>query len=95
VLDMAAAVLSAGRAAHDVPADPELETGLSQVFIAIDASTLASGDDLTRVVDSIIASLQVRFPGQRTAETRARHSAEGIPVDPSAWRFARACASGP
>jgi 3-dehydro-L-gulonate 2-dehydrogenase len=91
VLDMVAAVLSGGRATHDVPADPEQETGLSQIFIAIDVASLASRDELARVVESIVVDLQVRFPGQRTAETRARGLADGIPVDPSAWEFAQAC----
>ena len=77
-----------------MPADPEQETALSQVFIAIDVSSLASGEELTRVVESILVDLQVRFPGQRTVETRARNLAEGIPVDPSAWLFAQTCASG-
>jgi len=94
VLDMVAAVLAGGRATHELPADPELETALSQVFIAIDVSSLASGEELTRVVESILVDLQVRFPGQRTVETRARNLAEGIPVDPSAWQFAQTCASG-
>jgi len=93
VLDMVAAVLSGGRATHDVPADPERETGLSQVFIAIDVASLASGDEIARVVDSIVADLQVRFPGQRTAETRARALVDGIPVDADAWQFAQTCAS--
>jgi 3-dehydro-L-gulonate 2-dehydrogenase len=95
VLDMIAAVLSGGRATHDIPARPEEETGLSQVFLAIDAASLADRDEMTRVVDAILADLQVRFPGQRTAETRARNLAEGIPVDPSAWQFARTCADEP
>jgi 3-dehydro-L-gulonate 2-dehydrogenase len=94
VLDMVAAILAGGRATHEVPADPEQETGLSQVFIAIDVASLASREALTRVVESILADLQVRFPGQRTVETRARNLVEGIPVDPSAWQFAQTCASG-
>ena len=31
--------------------------------------------------------------GQRTADARMRHVSEGIAVDASAWRFARACAA--
>jgi 3-dehydro-L-gulonate 2-dehydrogenase len=93
LLDLVAALLSGGRATHQIPADPEQETGLSQMFIAIDAASLASRDELTRVAESIVADLQVRFPGQRTAETRARSLADGIPVDPSAWQFAQTCAS--
>ena len=54
---------------------------------------LASVGEMTRIVESVIADLQVRFPGQRTADARMRHVSDGIPVDPSAWRFAQACAA--
>ena len=36
LLDMMAALLSGGRATHEIPNDPEHEAGLSQVFLAID-----------------------------------------------------------
>jgi len=94
MLDMVAALLAGGRATHEIAGDPERETGLSQVFVAIDVASLAGGGEMTRVVESIVADLQVRFPGQRTAERRARHLADGIPVDPSAWAFVQACGSG-
>ena len=93
LLDLVATILSGGLATHQIPADPEKESGLSQVFIAIDPASLASVDEMTRIVESVIADLQVRFPGQRTADARMRHVSDGIPVDPSAWRFAQACAA--
>jgi 3-dehydro-L-gulonate 2-dehydrogenase len=93
MLDMIAALLSGGRATHEVPADPERETGLSQVFVAIDVVSLADRAEITRVVASILADPQIRFPGQRTLETRARSLAEGIPVDEAAWQFAETCAA--
>src|SRR5439155_1758714 len=93
MLDMVAAVLSGGRATHEVPAGPEEETGVSQVFVAIDVESLANHDQVTRVVDAILADLQVRYPGRRTIDDRARNLEQGIPVDPSAWRFAQTCAS--
>src|SRR6266850_3650169 len=89
MLDTIAAVLSGGRATHQIAARPEEETGVSQVFVAIDVASLADRDEVTRVADAILADLHVRYPGQRTVETRARNLAEGIPVDPSAWQFAR------
>ena len=91
LLDMMAALLSGGRATHEIPADPERETGLSQVFIAVDPSRFA-GVDTSRIADSVIDSLQARYPGERTLATRARSVTEGIPVDPSAWQFAQTCA---
>ena len=93
MLDMVAAVLSGGRATHEVPAGPEEETGVSQVFVAIDVESLANHDQVARVVDAILADLQVRYPGRRTIDDRARNLEQGIPVDPSAWRFAQTCAS--
>jgi 3-dehydro-L-gulonate 2-dehydrogenase len=93
LLDLVATMLSGGLATHEIAPDPEKESGLSQVFIAIDPAAVATAGEMTRVVESVLADLQVRFPGQRTADARMRHIADGIPVDSSAWRFAQACAS--
>jgi 3-dehydro-L-gulonate 2-dehydrogenase len=93
VLDMIAALLSGGRATHEIPADPEQETGLSQVFMAVDGSSLATRDEATRLIESIVASVQARYPGQRALEARRANLADGIPVDAAAWQFVQACAS--
>jgi 3-dehydro-L-gulonate 2-dehydrogenase len=89
VLDMMAAVLSGGRATHDIPLDPDLETGLSQVFIAVDPQSTGSA-----VADAVIDHLHagpgvVRYPGERTLETRARSLAEGVEVDEEIWTRVR------
>ena len=94
LLDMMAALLSGGRATHQIPADPERETGLSQVFIAVDAASLTTQDEASRMIDAIVASTGVRYPGQRSAETRRVNLSEGIPVDGDAWRFAQRCGAG-
>jgi 3-dehydro-L-gulonate 2-dehydrogenase len=92
LLDMMAALLSGGRATHEIPADPERETGLSQVFIAVDATSLATRAEAATLIDGIVASTGVRYPGQRAANSRRANLSEGIPVDLDAWRFAQACA---
>jgi 3-dehydro-L-gulonate 2-dehydrogenase len=84
VLDMMAAVLAHGRATHEIPADPERESGLSQVFIAFDVSSMRGAND-GRIVDGILEHLDARYPGERTLETRRRNLADGIPVEPSDW----------
>jgi 3-dehydro-L-gulonate 2-dehydrogenase len=92
MLDLLAATLSGGRATHEIPLDPLHETELSQVFIAVDPSSLG-GPELSGVVDRIIDHLHAaasdghppRYPGERTLETRVRNLAEGIPVDPEIW----------
>src|SRR2546423_1599909 len=85
LLDMVAALLSGGRATHEIPAVPEKEAGLSQLFLALDPSSLDGGDAGSTVVDRILADLHagehVRHPGERTLETRRRSIAEGVPVD--------------
>jgi 3-dehydro-L-gulonate 2-dehydrogenase len=91
LLDMMAALLSGGRATHEIPADPERESGLSQVFIAVDATSLATRDEAARMIDGIVASTGVRYPGQRAADTRRENLSEGVPVDVDAWRFAQTC----
>lgn len=99
MLDLLAATLSGGQATHQIPTDPEAETDLSQVFIAIDPSVLSPHDDTERIVDAAIAHLhagdgRVRHPGQRTLETRARSLREGVPVDAAIWAEVSAQAAG-
>jgi 3-dehydro-L-gulonate 2-dehydrogenase len=89
MLDMMAALLSGGRATHEVPADPEQETGLSQVFIAADVSRFAAPGETTRTVDAILDHLQARHPGERTLDTRRQNLDQGIPVEPSIYEQVR------
>jgi len=92
LLDLLAALLSGGRAAHEIPPESHRETALSQVFLAIDSSALVTREEATQIIDAIVASTGVRYPGQRTLEARRTASRDGIPVDGEAWEFARACA---
>ena len=94
VLDAIAASLAAGRATHEIPAAPERESNLSQVFIAIDASALGSADEIARIADAIVGDLGTRYPGQRTLAARRQHTRDGIPVSDAPWAFARTCAQG-
>jgi 3-dehydro-L-gulonate 2-dehydrogenase len=87
MLDMMAALLSGGRATHEVPADPEQETGLSQVFVAADISRLEAPDATSGTVDAILEDLQARYPGERTLETRRQNLQQGIPVEPSIFEL--------
>jgi 3-dehydro-L-gulonate 2-dehydrogenase len=93
-LDLVAAILSGGRATHEIPQDPERETCLSQVFVAIDPAGANAG-----LADRAIAHLHagggsVRYPGERTLETRNRNLRDGVPVDPAIWRDVQARAAG-
>jgi LDH2 family malate/lactate/ureidoglycolate dehydrogenase len=46
------------------------------------------------MIDAIVASTGVRYPGQRAADARRANMAEGIPVDEDAWQFVQTCAGG-
>jgi 3-dehydro-L-gulonate 2-dehydrogenase len=93
MLDILASILSGGRATHEIPADSLRETALSQVFIAFDVTVLGSRDELdtvARIIDELhnataLDGEQVRYPGERTLETRRRNIEEGIPVDVAIW----------
>ncbi|MCA1622154.1 MAG: 3-dehydro-L-gulonate 2-dehydrogenase [Acidobacteria bacterium] len=91
LLDMAAALLSAGLATHQIPADPLAETRVSQVFLAFDLTSLGGPENAARIADDIITNLHtaggegVCYPGERTLRVRLENLQDGIPVDASVW----------
>jgi 3-dehydro-L-gulonate 2-dehydrogenase len=82
LLDILAASLSAGQATHQIAPDPERETGLSQIFLALQPGP--HHDTANRILASLGPDL--RYPGQRILETRAENLARGVPVDPQLWQ---------
>jgi 3-dehydro-L-gulonate 2-dehydrogenase len=96
VLDMLAAMLSGGNAAHQIPLDPFRETGLSQIFLAIDPSSITNSQELTQIADGILNSLHeatpadprkpIRYPGEQTLQLREENLRLGVPVDPEIWQ---------
>src|SRR5262245_34930913 len=94
-LDMIAALLAAGLATHQISTDPERESGLSQIFVAINLPALDQNESAARLADQIIENLQqltdeqansVRYPGEKTLKTRQENLELGVPVDPAIWR---------
>ena len=93
MLDLVAAALSGGRATHQIEVDPLRETQLSQVFIAVNPSSLGDSD-LDSIADRVVESLhepsvdgsRPKYPGERALETRRRNLQHGIPVDPEIWK---------
>ena len=95
MMDLVAALLSGGRATHQIPADSERESFLSQIFIALDPASLGSSDAAASMADDIIAHFQmpsrpggeqVRYPGEQVLKTRSENLAKGIPLEPSIWQ---------
>jgi 3-dehydro-L-gulonate 2-dehydrogenase len=95
VLDMLAAMLSGGHATYQVPLDPLRETGLSQVFLAIDPGNLVHTQDMAQIAEGVLNSLRaatpvdpskpVRYPGEQTLQLREENLRLGVPVDPEIW----------
>jgi 3-dehydro-L-gulonate 2-dehydrogenase len=88
-LDMIAAILSGGLATHQIPKEPERETGISQVFLALDPSATGSEDSAAQIADSVVRSTDARYPGRRTLEIRRANLALGVPVEEAIWREVR------
>jgi 3-dehydro-L-gulonate 2-dehydrogenase len=96
VLDMLAAMLSGGHAAHQIPRESTRESGVSQVFLAIDPSSFATRPDLDRIAAGILQSLRdatpidparpIRYPGEQTLHLREENLRLGVPIDPAVWQ---------
>jgi 3-dehydro-L-gulonate 2-dehydrogenase len=96
VLDMLAAMLSGGLASHQIPRDPFRESGVSQIFLAIDPTSIADPQEITEIAEGILDSLKhatpahpdkpIRYPGEQTLQLREENLRLGVPVDPEIWR---------
>ncbi len=92
VLDMAAAMLSMGKATHEIAPDSLRETAVSQVFLAMNPEAIGGGGD---VADAIVDSLHecrsaeegkmVRYPGEQTLRIREENRRLGLPVEETVW----------
>ena len=95
VLDLIAAMTSLGRATHQLSADPLFEADVSQVFLAVKPDVLGPADVQSRIADEIVASVHgcepakegatVRYPGEKTLQTRAQNRRLGLPVGEALW----------
>ncbi len=96
VLDMLAAMLSGGHATHEIPLDPLRESGISQIFLAVDPNSIANAQEINQIADGILQSLRdatpidparpIRYPGEQTLQLREENMRLGVPVDPEIWR---------
>ncbi len=95
VLDMIAAMTSLGRATHELSGDPLFEADVSQVFLVIKPDVFGPQEVQSRIADEIVASVRnckpaktgsaVRYPGEKTLQTRAENRRLGLPVDAALW----------
>lgn len=93
LLDILSVVLSNGLATHEIGKD-KTESGLSQVFIAMDLSRLPNRSSIHTIINNIIADYQfsipveqdkkILYPGERVVMTR-KSNEKGIPVQKKVW----------
>ncbi|WP_296635378.1 3-dehydro-L-gulonate 2-dehydrogenase [Polaribacter sp.] len=94
VLDMLATLLSGGNSTAKI-STKEIETAISQVYICIYPSVFGDNNlqekliseiiDYTHNVAPINPGDKVYYPGERSAQKRAKNLEEGIVVDKSIW----------
>jgi 3-dehydro-L-gulonate 2-dehydrogenase len=94
VLDMLATVLSAGNSTAKI-STKEIETAISQVYICIYPAVLGDSGIQEALIEEIINYThdvelidqfnKIYYPGERSANTRARNLKDGILVDGSIW----------
>jgi 3-dehydro-L-gulonate 2-dehydrogenase len=95
VLDMIAAMMSLGKATHQLSSDALFEAGLSQMFLAINPEVFGPSNRAAEIADEIVDSLhnskaakeggKVRYPGEQTLRTRVENLELGLPVEPAVW----------
>jgi 3-dehydro-L-gulonate 2-dehydrogenase len=93
MIDLLAALLSGGNSVSDIGSKP-LESGLSQVFIALDPKVLGLEAWFEEKAEAIITDYlgaeafdgrSVFYPGQQTLRTRKKNLELGIPVAKDTW----------
>jgi len=95
VLDMLATILSAGNSTYRI-STKEIETAISQVYICIYPKVFQDKGLTQKLIDEIIdfthdvapikAGKKTYYPGERTAQTRAKQLKEGVVVNDSIWK---------
>jgi 3-dehydro-L-gulonate 2-dehydrogenase len=95
VLDMIAAMMTLGKATHELSNDPLFEAGISQMFLAINPAAFGLAPRAAEIAEEIVASLhgckpakegsKVRYPGEQTLRVRTENEKFGLPVEPAVW----------
>ncbi|HXB62360.1 MAG TPA: 3-dehydro-L-gulonate 2-dehydrogenase [Acidobacteriaceae bacterium] len=95
LLDLTAAILSAGRATCELSDDPMKESGQSQVFLAFDVKCFGDDESTERIANEVVDALhavkgrdgkQPRYPGEQTLKLREENMRLGVPVVEARWK---------
>ena len=94
LLDLIAAILSGGKSTFDMSKN-NIESGASQMFIAIDPQKFASVEIIERSVQEILdyylsaekaGAAEISYPGERIIQRKKENLEEGIEVNNSVWQ---------
>ncbi|MEE6282301.1 Ldh family oxidoreductase [Georgenia sp. MJ170] len=100
-LDAWAAMLSGGRATHQLGDDPAKESGQTQFFLAVDPAAVSGPAESEAMLDGVVAALkaapgvdgrEMRYPGEGTVRTREENLHKGLPIRLDTWDALRAAA---
>lgn len=94
LLDIVATILSGGQSTQQIHSCTS-EHSVSQVFIAINISTLHNFPSINKSIETIIGdfhesnpdnpSSRIRYPGENVLELRKENLKNGIPVNSNVW----------
>ncbi len=96
ILDILAAILSAGLPTAEITRQSKYEYGVSQIFTAINLKKLSNYPLIEQSLNRILADFlsaesgsgetELKFPGQFTSQIRKENEENGIPVHPAVWQ---------
>ncbi|MEO8764520.1 MAG: 3-dehydro-L-gulonate 2-dehydrogenase [Ginsengibacter sp.] len=94
LLDLLATILSGGLATYEIT-NKEIESEVSQVFIAIDISKLGNHSSIAKIIENILNDYhhsmpedelkKIVYPGEKVLHTRQNNLTNGIPVLEKIW----------
>ena len=94
-LDILATVLSGGSSTREV-STRDAEYGVSQVFMAIDTSSINTNSNISEMVRQIVDDVKqsipsdpnttVRYPSENVESIRKENEEFGVPVDQAVWK---------
>ncbi|MCK5457398.1 MAG: 3-dehydro-L-gulonate 2-dehydrogenase, partial [Melioribacteraceae bacterium] len=96
VLDFVAAILSGGKTTNDLGKNADVDTGMSQVFIAIDPKQFGDENFQQNLINETLnnfkeisrqGSNSIRYPGQGVLERRKNNLRDGIPIEKEIWEM--------
>ena len=94
LLDLIATILSGGNSTSKL-SKSKVDTGMSQIYIAIDPNKFASKELLDKTVNEIleyylsaekIGTEEISYPGKRIIDTKKKNLKYEIPVDEVIWQ---------